>query len=247
MQASQHATSPLRIEAERAFPRVTIRGLTTFGPPSEAALVQVLDGRPGILVAINAEKIAQLDPTIVALTSAHLGYPDGIGAVMAMRRKGLAATRLPGADLWLAIVRRYAGRRSFYLVGSTDEVVATVAARLRSAHRSARLWYRNGFLTDTEEDALVRDLQERRPDFVFVAMGSPRQEVLMARLFAAVPAVYVGLGGSFDVYAGVQPRAPRWMQRAGLEWAFRFVQQPARLRRLPRYLRFVGFLASGRL
>ncbi|MEO8251740.1 MAG: WecB/TagA/CpsF family glycosyltransferase [Chloroflexota bacterium] len=242
-----HNLSPLRLAAEQSFPQVPIRGLTIFAPVTEEALVQVLDGESGILVAINAEKIAQADPTLQRLTAAQVGYPDGIGAVLSMRRKGVLASRIPGADLWLAIVDRYADRRSFFLVGSTDQVVETVAGRLRLRHPGIKLWFRNGFLTIEDEVDLARDLHDRHPDFVFVAMGSPRQEVLIERLYAQHPALYVGLGGSFDVYAGRQPRAPRWMQRLGLEWAFRLLRQPSRLGRLPRYLRFMGSLASGRL
>jgi UDP-N-acetyl-D-mannosaminouronate:lipid I N-acetyl-D-mannosaminouronosyltransferase len=201
----------------------------------------------GILIAINAEKIAQADPLITGITTEHVGYPDGIGAVLSMRRKGLAARRMPGSDLWLSIVDHYAQSRSFYLVGSTQEVVEAVSARLRSTHPGVQLWARNGFLSSDDEQQLEEEIRDRKPDFVFVAMGSPRQEVLMQRLFATHPAVYVGLGGSFDVYAGKQRRAPRWIQRIGLEWAFRLVRQPSRLRRIPRYMRFVGFLASGRL
>jgi UDP-N-acetyl-D-mannosaminouronate:lipid I N-acetyl-D-mannosaminouronosyltransferase len=247
MSPSDAALSPLRVAAERLFPHASIGGLTTFAPAGEGELVALLGSAPGILVAINAEKIAQADPTIAEITAAHVGYPDGLGAVLSMRRKGVPASRMPGSDLWLAIVDRYAADRSFFLVGSTQEVVTTVAERLRAQHPGIQLWYRNGFLSTVEELQLERDVVERRPHFVFVAMGSPRQEVLMRRLFSLHPAVYVGLGGSFDVYAGKQRRAPRWIRRVGLEWAYRLVSQPSRLRRIPRFLRFIGFLASGRL
>jgi UDP-N-acetyl-D-mannosaminouronate:lipid I N-acetyl-D-mannosaminouronosyltransferase len=153
---------------------------------------------------------------------------------------------MPGADLWLAIIDRYAAQRSFLLVGGTEEVIQAVSKRLGGRHPGMRLRSRNGFVTEADVKELEAEIGDWRPDFVFVAMGSPRQEILMERLFSVHPAVYMGLGGSFDVYAGRKARAPRWLQRIGLEWAYRFVREPVRLSRLPTYLRFAASLAAGR-
>jgi UDP-N-acetyl-D-mannosaminouronate:lipid I N-acetyl-D-mannosaminouronosyltransferase len=230
-----------------AFPHASLRGLTTFAPPREAALVELLAVGPGILLAVNAIKIANADPTTVALTAAHLGYPDGVGAVMALRRLGIPAKRLPGADLWLRILERHAVQRSFYLVGGTQEVVGIVAEKLLLLYPGLRLRYRDGFLRPGDQERLQEDLRTHRPDIVFVAMGSPNQEILMASLYDAHPAVYLGLGGSFDVFAGRRPRAPRRVQRMGLEWAYRLIREPGRIRRLPGIIRFAAMLGTGRL
>lgn len=246
MPTAAKLSSPLHEVARQSFPSATLHGLTTFAPPSARRLVEVLDGASGMLVAINAEKIATGDPAVARLCAAHLGYPDGIGAVMALRRRGIRARRMPGADLWLAIIERYADTRSFYLIGGTDEVIDAVTRRLTADHPKMRIWSRNGFPTEADLGELETDLRKRKPDFVFVAMGSPRQEILMERLYAVQPALYVGLGGSFDIYAGVKTRAPQRLQAMGLEWAYRLVREPARLRRLPSYLRFVALLGTGR-
>ena len=95
--------------------------------------------------------------------------------------------------------------------------------------------------------ALAEQLAATRPDVVLVAMGSPRQELVMDRLSATWPALYMGLGGSLDVYIGRRRRAPRLVQRAGLEWIHRFVVDPRRLQRLPAYLQFASRLALNRL
>jgi UDP-N-acetyl-D-mannosaminouronate:lipid I N-acetyl-D-mannosaminouronosyltransferase len=229
-----------------AFPHASIRGLMTFAPSGEAGMIDLLEENPGILVAINAEKIAGADPVIADLSARHLAYPDGIGAVLALRRRGIHAKRMPGADLWLMVLDRYAGERSFLLVGGTEEVIQAVTTRLVKRHPGIRLRSRNGYLSEADERELVTEIGEWKPDFVFVAMGSPRQEILMDRLFSVHPAVYMGLGGSFDIYAGRKPRAPRWLQGIGLEWAYRLVREPVRLRRLPTYLRFAALLATGR-
>ena len=218
----------------------------TFAPPDPEALVELLTAGPGILVAVNAEKIASADPTIVALAAAHVGYPDGIGAVLALRRLGMRAHRIAGADMWLRVVERYAGQRSFYLVGGTEEVATAVAERLSAKYPGLQLHFRNGFLGPGDPERLQHDLRTYRPDFVFVAMGSPRQEMLIERLYRAQPATYVGLGGSFDVYAGKKSRAPLWLRRTGLEWAYRLATEPARLRHVGALVRFATMLGTGR-
>lgn len=238
--------SPLHRSAATHFPHASIRGLTTFAPPGAVEMAEMLDGNVGILVAINAEKIAHADPLIADLTARHLAYPDGIGAVLALRRRGVPATRMAGADLWLTILRRYAAQRSFFLVGGAEEVIQAVTKRLLRQYPGMRLRSRNGYLSEADVQALATEIGDWRPDFVFVAMGSPRQEILMDRLFSEHPAVYMGLGGSFDIYAGRKPRAPRWTQRIGMEWAYRLLREPVRLRRLPTYLRFAAMLATGR-
>lgn len=233
--------------AAGAFPHTSLRGLTTFAPPRQAALVELLTIGPGILLAVNARKVADADPTTIALTATHLGYPDGVGAVLALRRLGIPATRLPGADLWLRILERYVGERSFYLVGGTQEVVGIVAKKLLLMYPGIRLRYRDGYLRPGDRERLQEDLRLHQPDMVFVAMGSPRQEILMASLYEAHPAVYLGLGGSFDVFAGMKERAPRLVQQMGLEWAYRLIREPGRIRRLPGIIRFAGRLVTGRL
>jgi UDP-N-acetyl-D-mannosaminouronate:lipid I N-acetyl-D-mannosaminouronosyltransferase len=239
--------SPLRAAALATFAHASLRGLSTFAPPTEEALVQLVGSGPGMLLAVNAEKIAARDPTIVRLSHAQVGYPDGMGAVLALRRRGVRATRIPGADLWLSILERYAGKRSFYLVGSTKQVVTLVAEKLARRYPGLNLHARDGYFGAGDRERLQDDLKRKRPDFVFVAMGSPRQELLIASLYDAHPAVYLGLGGSFDVYGGRKRRAPRRLQQMGLEWAYRLIREPGRIRRLPTMIRFLVLLGLGRL
>ena len=247
MSAPGEVPSPLHHAASERFPSSALNGIVTFAPASMDALVEAAGAGPGILVAVNAEKIARADPVTVNIAANHLAYPDGIGAVMALRRHGISGRRVAGADLWLALIDRYAGSRSFYLLGATEAVVRTVAERLTKRHPGIRLSFRSGYMSAADEAQLTEQLLDERPDFVLVAMGSPRQELLMQRLYATHPAVYIGLGGSFDIFAGAKRRAPRWLQDRGLEWAYRLGREPARLRRLPTYLRFVALLGSGRI
>jgi UDP-N-acetyl-D-mannosaminouronate:lipid I N-acetyl-D-mannosaminouronosyltransferase len=215
---------------------------------SVGQLLDELDGRHTILVALNAEKLARGDPRIREIANRGIGYADGYGAVLAVRRKGARSARIAGADLWLSIVERYARSRRFYIVGSTEEVIRETVERLRRDYPPIEIvGHRDGFMDETGVRRLADDLQATRPDIVFMAMGSPRQELLMHELSKTWPALYMGLGGSLDVYTGRRRRAPRWVQRTGLEWIHRFAVDPRRLHRLPAYLQFAWRLACNRL
>ena len=94
----------------------------------------------------------------------------------------------------------------------------------------------------------MRSIAASGARLLFVGLGSPRQELLIDRLRAAHPGgFYLGLGGSFDIYAGVKKRAPLWMQRRGLEWLFRFLSEPSRATRETKRLKFLALLVLGRL
>jgi UDP-N-acetyl-D-mannosaminouronate:lipid I N-acetyl-D-mannosaminouronosyltransferase len=107
---------------------------------------------------------------------------------------------------------------------------------------------RNGYDGTRDLEALAHELALNKPDLVFVALGSPRQELLIERFRAVHPGgFYMGLGGSFDIYAGVKKRAPLWMQRRGLEWLFRFLSEPSRAPRETKRLKFLALLVLRRL
>ena len=99
--------------------------------------------------------------------------------------------------------------------------------------------FRNGYIkTEVEKQTLIKDIANKKPDVVFVAMGSPKQELLMQEMQQHHPAIYQGLGGSFDVYVGNVERAPRWWVKNNLEWAYRLVKQPTRIKRQIHLVRF---------
>jgi UDP-N-acetyl-D-mannosaminouronate:lipid I N-acetyl-D-mannosaminouronosyltransferase len=224
-----------------------IGGFRTYAVANGDELLSHLRG-PAILVALNAEKLASTDEHIRRIVNRHVGYPDGIGAVLALRRRGLRSARVAGSDLWLAVVRRHSAGGRFYLLGSTDAVVSATVARLRQEFPGIDIaGYRHGYLGPDDLARVQAEVVGARPDVVFVAAGSPRQELWMERLFAAWPALYMGLGGSFDIYARHRRRAPRWMRRVGIEWAFRMVVDTRRVQRLQRLSRFAWLLVRGRL
>lgn len=240
-------SSPELADSLRSQP-ARILGFRIFPFASADDLIDQVGGNTGLLLALNAEKLAQGDDRIRAVAAVSVGYADGYGAVLALRRRGIRSARIAGADLWLRLIERTAGTTPIYIVGSTPDVVAEAVGKLRRQFPAATIaGFRDGFLSPGEMPALATRLRASEARIVFVAMGSPRQELLMTELLAAWPALYVGLGGSLDVYCGRRRRAPRLVQRIGLEWAFRFVIDPKRLPRLPAYLRFAWLLATNRL
>ena len=207
-------------------------------------------GRKGILVAINAEKILHATDQTRDIINRNIGYCDGYGAVMALRKHGYNAAKIPGCELWLRIVEAlYREGKTFYLVGSKPEVISATVTKLRDEYRGISIAnYRDGYIrTDEEKKALLENIVETKPDVVFVAMGSPKQELLMEEMAKLHPAIYQGLGGSFDVYTGNVARAPEWWVKHNLEWAYRLVKQPSRIKRQIHLIRFWFLVKLGRI
>jgi N-acetylglucosaminyldiphosphoundecaprenol N-acetyl-beta-D-mannosaminyltransferase len=204
----------------------------------------VRDGRPRQIATVNLDflRLAQHDQRFRdTLANADLVLADGMPVVWLSR---LAGTPLPervtGVDLLdgcaaLAAARGY----RIFLLGAAPGVAADAAAALEKRHPGLEI---AGALTppmgpfSAETDAsLLAAVRAAQPQLLFVALGAPRQDLWLHDHLAelAVP-VCVGVGGAFDILSGRLNRAPRWMQRAGLEWLFRLAQEPSRLWR--RYL-----------
>lgn len=230
--------------------RVELNGMKVYPFTSVDQLVAYVDERKGLLVAVNAEKVMKATPETCRVVNDNIGYADGAGVKVAMKRKGHEGViRIAGCDLWLDIISRNYREKTFYLVGGKQEVIDDTVARLRKDYDGIRIvGYRNGYLTNDEErTALIDDVAEKKPDVVFVAMGSPKQEMLMADMMARHKAIYQGLGGSFDVYTGRVKRAPKWWQDHNLEFLYRFLKQPQRYRREYYRLKFLVWMILNKL
>ena len=192
------------------------------------------------LIAINAEKILNASEQTRALVNQNIGYADGIGTVWALRKKGFKdAIKIPGCELWLDIIRHFYQSKSFYLVGAKEEVIQKTVEKIKKEFPGINLLgYRNGYIKTEEEQELIQTIASQKPDIVFVAMGSPKQELLMQEMQQQHRAIYQGLGGSFDVYVGNMERAPKWCVKNNLEWAYRLAKQPKRILRQYVYLEF---------
>ncbi|NBR13345.1 MAG: glycosyltransferase [Flavobacteriales bacterium] len=222
-----------------------INNIRTYSPSSREELMNFALQEKKILIAVNAEKILHSTPEMQEIINNNIGYPDGIGAVWALNKKGVDnVVKIPGCELWLDIVKKHAASKSFYLIGGKQEVIDETVSKLKSEFPLIDIkGYRNGYIkTNQEKEALKKELIEKKPDFVFVAMGSPKQEQLMEEFMNIHSAVYQGLGGSFDVYTGNVVRAPKWWIDKNLEWAYRLVKQPTRIKRQLPLIKFYFLL-----
>lgn len=170
-----------------------LNGVRTSVPASRAELMEYVMEHKNILVAVNAEKIYHATDKTRAIINRNVGYADGVGAVWALKRKGHGkARKIPGCELWLDLIAKYAVDKSFYLVGGEEAVIQETVRKLKQSYPHINIkGYRNGFLKEeADKQALLADIALTRPDIVFVAMGSPRQELLMEEMYDHHPAVY---------------------------------------------------------
>ena len=224
---------------------------------TQAGAARTQAGNTSVVVSFNPELVmrAQRDPAAAAaLLAADLTYPDGVGAVWAAGRQGArrsahsggpgtldAPERVAGIDLAERVVDLAAQRGlPVYFVGGAEGVAEEAAARLSERFPGLLVaGTHHGFFTAAEEDAVVQTIRESGARVLLAAMGAPRQESFLHRHRGALGAgVGLGVGGSFDVWAGKVKRAPAWTQRAKIEWLYRLASDPRRLRRqavLPRY------------
>lgn len=230
--------------------RVELNGVKVHPFKSFDELLNYVCGRKGILVAINAEKILHATDQTRDIINRNIGYCDGFGAVMALKKHGYDAAKLPGCELWLKIIEAlYKKEKTFYLVGGQPEVIESTVTKLKEEFPGINIVnYRDGYIkSEDERQALINDIAMKKPDVVFVAMGSPKQELLMEEMSKRHSAIYQGLGGSFDVYTGNVERAPEWWVLHNLEWAYRLIKQPSRIKRQIHLVRFWVLVKLGKI
>lgn len=203
------------------------------------------------IVTLNPEMAiaARRDPALAAaIRSADLVTADGVGVVWALRMQGVQAVRrLTGVDL-LDAFASLAARRGYrvFLLGAAPGVAQAAAARLEKRYPGLLVagTHVGSPRREDERDTLAR-IHAARPDVVFVAFGSPAQELWVARNREELgAAVAVGVGGAFDFIAGRVPRAPAPLRRAGLEWLYRLWREPWRWRRMLALPRFAATAAA---
>lgn len=219
-----------------------LKGIKTFASNSKSEFLKYILKNKQILIAVNAEKIMMSSKETKAIINRNFGYPDGIGAVWALKRKGhKKVVKIAGCELWLDIINHYYKEKTFYLVGGKQHVIEETVEKLKKEFKGINILnYRNGYVkTEQEKKDLINDIKTLKPNVVFVAMGSPKQELLMEDIQKEHQATYQGLGGSFDVYTGNVQRAPKIWIKFNLEWAYRLLNEPKRIKRQVVYLPFI--------
>ena len=194
---------------------------------------------------VHAVMVARDEPeTAAALEGATMVVPDGMPLVWAANLLGeRLEDRVYGPELMLRYSARCVeqGHRVWLYGGRDQGSLAQLTLSLRRLNPGIKIvgGYSPPFrpLTEAEEDALVEQINEDRPDVLWVGIGVPKQEKWMARMRERLDVpVMCGVGAAFDFHAGRVSMAPPWMQERGLEWIYRIAQEPRRL--LPRYLWF---------
>ena len=208
---------------------------------------RAMDTRAGVMVATaNAEMLmrATHDEELRRILNASaLVVPDGAGTVWAARHLGHAMPeRVAGYDLAQELLRcAPAEGRRVYFFGSAPGVAEKAKAKAEQLYPGIEIvGVRNGFFSPADNAAIIAEIRAARPDLLLVALGVPKQEKWIAAHLAELDVpVAIGVGGTLDVMAGVMKRAPRWMQKAKLEWLFRGMLQPKRAGRLLALPKFV--------
>ena len=199
------------------------------------------------VVTANAEIImmCQQDAEYMRIMhrQADIILPDGAGTVWGGRKLGYdIPERVAGYDLYLRLVEEAAKRSlKVYFFGGTPGIADEAAQILTQRHLGLLVvGTHHGYFKESDEPAIIRDINASGAQLLFAALGAPKQEKwLAAHATELAPHLLMGIGGSFDVVAGKMERAPKWMQDAKLEWLFRFAKQPSRWRRMLQLPRFV--------
>ena len=229
---------------------ILLNGIKIYPFTSVNELLDYVDDHKGILVAINAEKILHATEQTRAIINRNIGYCDGAGAEMALKKKGYKdVCKIPGCELWLKMVSHFYKEKMFYLVGAKPQVIEETVTKLKNEFSDIQIaGYRDGYIkTDKEKQELIDDIAAKKPDVIFVAMGSPKQELLMEEIQERHKAVFMGLGGSFDVYTGHVGRAPKWWVDHNLEFAYRLLKEPKRIKRQIHLVKFAYWLLTNKL
>jgi len=186
-------------------------------------------------VVVNVAKIVNMkkDPVLKeSVLSCDIINIDGMGVVFGARLKGInIPERVAGVDLFLELLKK-AEEKLFpvYFLGARQNVVEETVRRIQQSHPDLNIvGYHHGYFWDDEE-AIVETIQKSGAYLLFVAISSPKKENFINKWKDQLGVRFVmGVGGSFDVISGKVERAPKWMQKAGLEWFFRVIQEPRRM------------------
>tara|TARA_X000000950_G_scaffold216039_1_gene260005 strand:- start:1003 stop:1713 length:711 start_codon:yes stop_codon:yes gene_type:complete len=207
-------------------------------------LLKYADTQKKALIAINAEKVMNPDLKLAEFINSNIGYADGAGAVLALKKLGLSkSVKIAGVDLWLYIISKKHLTQSFYFIGGTQDVIDKVIDRVSKKFKEIKIkGVSNGYFNEDKEEEIISDIRRKKPDYVFVAIGSPKQEMFIKKAQKHHSAIYLGLGGSFDVYSESVKRAPSWMVNNNLEFLYRLIKQPRRVFRQVILLKFILLL-----
>lgn len=193
-------------------------------------------GIPTQHVVLNASKINMMKENTKLteiVNSCSVINADGASILWAAKKfKKPLKERVTGIDLFQNLLNISETKGySIYLFGATEEVVCVLKEKLMKEYPLLKIvGYRNGYFKDSQSHEIAKEIASKKPDLLFVAFSSPMKEYWISEHLNILNTPFVmGVGGSFDVLAGKTKRAPKWMQQSGLEWFYRFIQEPIRM------------------
>ena len=193
--------------------------------------------QPIMHIVVNAAKLVHMqrdEELFQSIKNADLVNADGMSVVWASRLLGKSLKeRVSGIDLFLNLVKNAQLRNEIiFLLGAEEKVVYKVAETFKKDFGEGIIaGYHHGYFSKEDEDKLVKQIVDSKATYLYVAMSSPKKEIFLSRYKQELSSVgfIMGVGGSFDVISGKVKRAPEWMQKVGLEWFYRFLQEPKRM------------------
>ena len=222
---------------------IEISPFSSFRSIIDGLLARLNKGVSSVAIAINPEKIMaarQDENTRAILEQSDVRYADGVGVVKALKHKyGVSVPRLPGCELWEHMMQE-AGNRNIpvFLVGAKPHTLEKTTSKLKAQFATPIAGAQHGYFED--ESQVIEDIRASGAKIVTVALGSPKQERFIFKCQqAGIQAVFMGVGGTYDVYTGNVKRAPAMWRKLNLEWLYRLLSQPTRWRRQLNLLWFV--------
>lgn len=192
------------------------------------------------VVTLNAEMAMQAEQNDLlasVIRKAELVIPDGAGVVLYLKLRGRQVQRCPGIELAESLLRqvpRIEPACAVFFYGATPGMSQAAANEWQQRVPSLTIaGAQHGYLTPEEQQQFEQMLQRLQPQVILVGLGVPRQEFWIAEHRYLCPnTIWIGVGGSFDIWAGVKTRAPGWLRNNNLEWVYRLYQEPWRWRRM---------------
>lgn len=198
--------------------------------------VKYADSISGQVITINPEMInnARKNSDFAdIINSAELVIPDGIGVEIGLKILGNSVRRIAGIEFSHKMLEVCAKEgKSVAFVGAKPEIIEKAAENIKNEFENINIVYvQDGYFKDDEK--VMNDLKILQPRLILCALGSPKQEEFIAKSKTMLPdSLFIGVGGSFDVWSGVVQRAPEIYQKLGLEWLYRTVKEPQRFKRI---------------
>jgi len=195
------------------------------------------------IVTVNAEMLmlTREDNEFAGiLKNAGLLIPDGSGIIWALWKQGIKLAKLPGIELAQSCITDIDAR--IFLLGGQEDTIKTAYDNLIKACPNHHIvGYRNGYFKDEDDDKIIEQINVLNTDILLIGLGVPRQEKWIVKNINKVNAsVFIGVGGSFDVFSGKIKRAPKTMRKLHLEWLYRLYKEPWRWKRMLALPKFMG-------